>query len=305
MSRHRISCIAGLMLAAAMPAGIARANLIFADNLNGNAAFSAPLKGVLTTAESDWSSVIGDNHAADGKDTFTITWQLSSTLGAGTLAVASDYTADAKGIPISATISINQDTLTSDGFFIDPTPADNSEYSQPDAKNFPTYYTANAKAVDPATGQLVSLETDLLTTVLHEVGHAIGIAAAYQDLAAKLGMAKPNGSRNFIFANGDFAVMTFDTEGTHVADNTMGQLGGNPYDQTHDLMNPTIDVGERKLISPMDIAILQEAYGYSAPVAPIPEPEAAGIAGLLVMGVACARPRRARIAEAISRGWGA
>ncbi len=89
--------------------------------------------------------------------------------------------------------------------------------------------------------------------------------------------------------------MTFDTEGTHVADNTMGQLGGNPYDQTHDLMNPTIDEGERKLISPMDIAILQQAYGYTAPVAPIPEPRTAEIAGLVVMGVVCARPRRERM----------
>ncbi len=198
MSHLRKSCIAGLLLAASLPAGVARANLMFADNLNGNAAFSAPLKGVLTTAEADWSSVIGDNHAADGKDTFTINWQLSSTLPAGTLAVASSYMADANGIPASATISINQDTLTSDGFFIDPTPADNSEYSQPDAKNFPTYYTANAKAVDAATGQLVSLETDLLTTILHEIGHAIGIAVAYENLSAKLGIGRNRTGRGIL-----------------------------------------------------------------------------------------------------------
>jgi hypothetical protein len=249
----------------------AYANLMFADNLAGNAAISATEKGVLQAAEGAWSSVFANINAANGKNTFTITWANVTTLDTGVLAVTSNQMADGDGIPQSANIVINQNSLTSDGFFVDPTPNDNSEFTQPDPK-FPYYFAAKDDAKDPGTGQLVSLEIDLYSTILHEIGHALGMSLAYDKFGARLGAANPGGDRNFVFDNGDFAVISSNDEGSHVDQTQTGQLNGQPYDQLHDLMNPTVANGTRNLISPMDIAILTQGYGYTLAPVQVPEP---------------------------------
>ncbi len=50
------------------------------------------------------------------------------------------------------------------GWFVDPTPADNSEFS------VPTAYGLEASSGSPAAGRI-----DLLAAVLHEEGHALGL----------------------------------------------------------------------------------------------------------------------------------
>ncbi|NEQ97870.1 MAG: PKD domain-containing protein, partial [Cyanothece sp. SIO2G6] len=150
-------------------------------------------------------------------------------LPTGQLAEATITRFDTNGQPIAGTILLDDDA-NGLGWYIDPTPWDNTEY-HPDQ----TDTLLKATPDSPAHGRY-----DLLTTLLHELGHLAGIIhgnPTYDDRLQYL-----NGTPTFI-GNGYTAELTHDL--SHLADPTQ-------------LMSPYLAPGIRKLPSPLELQILAD-----------------------------------------------
>jgi hypothetical protein len=164
-----------------------------------------------------------------------------TNLPAGQLAEATITGYNNNGRPNTATITLDDDGNgvgwfidgtpedgNGVGWFIDGTPEDNSEFR---AGSGGDYFTANPDSA--AYGKY-----DLLTTILHEMGHTLGIISGYSEFDRRV---KGN---KFVTASGTEITLTPD--GSHL-DSTLY-----PYD----LMNTTLKTGVRKLPSAMDWATI-------------------------------------------------
>jgi DNA/RNA endonuclease G (NUC1) len=151
--------------------------------------------------------------------TFAIT-----NLPTGQLAEGTITSYNINGTPKTATISIDNDA-NGVGWFLDTTPQDNSEFTGVD-----NYLQATPNSA--ASGKY-----DLLTAILHEMGHTLGIINGYSEFDQHI-------------KNGIFTTDTFSTkltpDGSHL-DSTLY-----PYD----LMNTSLKPGVRKLPSAMDWVII-------------------------------------------------
>ncbi len=164
--------------------------------------------------------------------------------GGPALGCAGEYM-ESGGLPTSASITIDADAMGL-GWFIDPTPTDNAE--------FPTLVTPYFAQGGPAG-------IDMYSTVLHELGHAIGFANAYSNFAGHT-LPGADGEGIFIFFNSSFTAILPQGDWSHI-DPT---VPSHPW-QFGDLMGPTIGVGQRNLITSLDVDMFREAYGawYSGP----------------------------------------
>jgi Bacterial Ig domain len=171
------------------------------------------LTRIYSTAQSIWHS------STDLNLNFTIT-----NLPTGQLAEATITGYDNLGRPNTATISIDDDA-NGIGWFLDTTPQDNSEFTG-------TYTYFQATPNSAASGKY-----DLLTTILHEMGHTLGIINGYSEFD------KYVKGRQFI-TNTFTANLTPD--GSHL-DTTF-----HPYD----LMNTSLKPGVRKLPSALNLAMI-------------------------------------------------
>jgi hypothetical protein len=142
----------------------------------------------------------------------------------GHLAEGSITSYNPNGTPKTATITIDDDA-NGVGWFIDTTPGDNSEFTGTD-----TYLQATPNS--PASGKY-----DILTTILHEMGHTLGIINGYSEFD------KYVKGRQFIT---ETFISQLTPDGSHL-DSTLY-----PYD----LMNTSLKPGVRKLPSAMDWAII-------------------------------------------------
>ncbi len=171
------------------------------------------LTNIYSTAQSIWHTTTPINL------NFEIT-----NLPTGQLAEGSITSYNTNGTPKTATISIDNDA-NGVGWFLDTTPQDNSEFTGVD-----NYLQATPNSA--ASGKY-----DLLTTILHEMGHTLGIINGYSEF-------------NKYVKNGIFTTDTLTTkltpDGSHL-DSTLY-----PYD----LMNTSLKPGVRKLPSAMDWAII-------------------------------------------------
>jgi PKD domain/Bacterial Ig domain len=145
-------------------------------------------------------------------------------LPTGQLAEGTITSYNTNGTPKTATITIDNDA-NGVGWFLDTTPQDNSEFTGVD-----NYLQATPNS--PAAGKY-----DLLTAILHEMGHTLGIINGYSEFDKYV-------------KGGIFTTDTFTTkltpDGSHL-DSTLY-----PYD----LMNTSLKPGVRKLPSTMDWAII-------------------------------------------------
>jgi large repetitive protein len=158
---------------------------------------------------------------------------------------------DSNGRPNSGTLTIDS-TGNGQGWFIDTTPGDNSEFDQQLTE---TAYRATSGA---AAGKY-----DLLTAILHELGHLQGIIQGNSEF-----------DRNI--KNGKFITDTITAQltpdGSHL-DSTLY-----PYD----LLNTSLKPGIRKLPSQLDLAIINQLYSHPASQNKPPQnPNAALTAGAL------------------------
>jgi hypothetical protein len=140
---------------------------------------------------------------------------------------------DTNGRPNSGTLTLDTDG-NSLGWFIDSTPDDNTEFDQ----------TLTTTAFRATTGA-ASGKYDLLTTILHELGHLQGIISG--NTAFDTHVQNINGIPTFI--NGGITA-TLTPDGSHL-DSTLY-----PYD----LMNTSLKPGVRKLPSSLDLAILNTIW---------------------------------------------
>jgi hypothetical protein len=175
---------------------------------------TSDLDRIYSTARSIWHT------NTDLNLNFAIT-----NLPTGQLAEATITGYDNLGRPNTATITIDDDA-NGVGWFIDSTPEDNSEFTGMD-----NYLQANPNSA--AYGKY-----DLLTTILHEMGHTLGIINGYSEFDKR--------TRDNKFITDTGVEITLTPDGSHL-DSTLY-----PYD----LMNTTLKTGVRKLPSTMDWAIL-------------------------------------------------
>ena len=164
----RVLVVLGVVLAAGQTASGLTINL---TQDGGNAEFAA----VVEAAAAHWESFILDDFEVP------ITYRLFS-LGPGVTAVTNmGGTSGPPPRPVGATILFNQDV----SWFIDPTPEEHSEFS--------TYeeFTMDFGGGEINAGRVYSGASlggwDLLSTAIHEMGHALGfdpnLAAAGAEIA--------------------------------------------------------------------------------------------------------------------------
>jgi hypothetical protein len=185
---------------------------LFSGNLSHN---SSPnlLTNIYNTAQALW-------HTTTPIDlNFAIT-----NLATGQLAEATITGYDQLGRPNTATITIDNDA-NGVGWFIDSTPQDNSEFTGLD-----NYLQATPNSA--ASGKY-----DLLTTILHEMGHTLGIINGYSEFDKYIK------GRQFIT---DTFTPNLTPDGSHL-DTTF-----HPYD----LMNTSLKPGVRKLPSALNLAMI-------------------------------------------------
>ncbi len=173
------------------------------------------------------------NYLTQLQSTLVTSWHLPTDLNlifnitnlpTGQLAEATITGYDQLGRPNTATITIDNDA-NGVGWFLDTTPQDNSEFTGLD-----TYFQATPNSA--AAGKY-----DLLTTILHEMGHTLGIINGYSEFD------KYVKGRQFI---SDTFTATLTPDGSHL-DTTF-----HPYD----LMNTSLKLGVRKLPSALNLAMI-------------------------------------------------
>ncbi len=178
------------------------------------------LTNIYSTARSIWHS----NTSIDLN--FAI-----SNLPSGQLAEATITSYNTNGTPKTATITIDDDA-NGVGWFIDTTPEDNSEFRRRDGGTggLGDYFIADSNS--EASGKY-----DLLTAILHEMGHTLGIINGYSELDKYVKGKK--------FTTNTFTA-NLTPDGSHL-DTTLY-----PYD----LMNTSLKPGVRKLPSALNLAMI-------------------------------------------------
>jgi PKD repeat protein len=164
----------------------------------------------------------------DPANPFDLTLQIKD-LPTGQLAEAQITKYDQQGRPNGGTILIDNDA-NGVGWFIDPTPEENSEFSQ----------TLTDTAFRATTGEAFG-KYDLLTSILHEMGHLAGIIAGNPGFDSNVQTI--NGVKTFV---GNNFTATLTPDGSHLDSKV------HPYD----LMNNTLAPGVRKLPSWLNLQMV-------------------------------------------------
>jgi hypothetical protein len=200
-----------------------------ADFRWGDDSYTAKTRQVVEQAIATWMTVIDDfNYTDTGHPGYYTLNVFVEDLDGDTLAKNSIQEIDDDGKPYESELTIDPFR----NWYVDPAPWEDSEFTK--------FLTPFAAKDGPAGA-------DLYSTVLHELGHAMGISS-------NSGLAihdRVNGNSVFTLNDGNTVQLTSDH--AHISDTT--------FNFANDLMLPTTP-GDRRIVSEVDARILGEAYGY-------------------------------------------
>jgi hypothetical protein len=275
------------------------------DTDNFNAVFGSQAtaaRAEVDAALSYWQNALQNFNYADGSNSFHLTISVNPTDHSNDATTLPGLLVDGQGKPKSAIIQLGAGTDGhGGGYFIDPTPYDSSEYQR----------GIDAYAADAFRGTSAGSGADLLTMVLHETMHAVGLNADPREAFQQNlhGYLRSTGQADqidgpgslFTFTGPDVRALLTSDDGDSADIGRATHLArpGNSYTDpaTHltyaggwDVLNPIYYVGRRMLVSPTDVLLLGDAYGYTvnmpatlttgspapvpAPTPPVPTPPA-------------------------------
>ena len=300
----RLCMCCALMTVLAAGAQAITINIAYDDGMadtNSSGTFNAVEKAVIAQGVSQWQTAI----TSGGVVNITV---LKSTLAGNLLGFASQYTTNLgdsepdghlNGTPTSGRVQIDDRLGDAFGFFVDPTPADNSEFIPGNT----AYHFVNG----PAN------QYDMLTLVKHEIAHVLGFSQSFDNFFDNLAPSPIAAEMNrwlyvftgppavgpaaqylpgppLQFPNGGVYMREWEevVSGPGPVPSHVDEYTGPPVPPPasgigtvagffdDDLMNPTQALGERKIESDVDLDILADAFGYTV----IPEPVTLTLIGL-------------------------
>ncbi|QDV38885.1 hypothetical protein [Tautonia plasticadhaerens] len=206
--------------------------------------FSPAERAAIDRAIAVWEGLVVDNNRPDNTLSVTFLGGSASGLDMGDTLGLSTVRYD-EGGTIEATIELDADG-GGEGWFVDPTPWDDLEF--PVAAS-PTYLVGG-----PAG------RYDFLSTVLHELGHALGIGIGFEDNVSDRISPIP-GAGGAVLYSGPTGVTAALSPGLDHLDPTF---------HAYDLLAPEGLVGTRALPTELDLLLLADAYGYRVDIPQTP-----------------------------------
>ena len=185
----------------------------------------------------------------------TISFKLD-TLSAFTAGISNIDSFDSNTRPLTTTIRVDNSTTP---FYIDPTPADNSEFTLADFTILSG--TVNSGRFGAAVDTPANRRYDLLSLILHEMEHSLGFDA---DNASNTRYTSAiNGAGDILtvptLVSGLGSPFDIPVTGTHID----GTANGGIFDNTS-LALPGFNFGERALLSGVDIFAICTIEGCDA-----------------------------------------
>lgn len=236
-------------------------NRVVSDNFGIYGANANLARSIVDRAIDDWERVIVDFNYAGGGNTYNVEISAAPISGRGvTSGITRDNAVDKK--PTSADITMD-DNGGGGGWYFDPVIGTSAV---PDDGEFNTN-------LSPFEGDAGNVGNDFYRTILHELGHAMGILNSTGFL--KIGDFLTNGGADP--NNGAETLRLLDFNGDNVTDYTLttdggGHMfeGGGAYTgpiHPNDLMNDgrTVATGDtiRQLITDDNARLLRDVYGYT------------------------------------------
>jgi hypothetical protein len=231
------------------------------DKFNSVYGFNADrARLIVQRAIDDWERIILNFNRSGGSNTYNLTVD-AEDLGSTARGRTSNIAYDLQGKPTSARVTMDDDGgIGGGGWYFDPEPGPSH---QPDDSEF-TFIDS------PFQARNLLLGTDFYRTVLHEIGHAMGLAMSSNrltSLAVDIG-DDPND-------DGTAHLFTLDINPSPGSDFTFTNAGGaHLYEgpsvagcpiHPNELMNSgrAGESGRRNLISDDSAVLLRDVYGYT------------------------------------------
>lgn len=225
------------------------------DDFAAEYGLSATLaRTIVDRAIADWERVIA-NFNRDGHNDFSLHIE-AKPLSGTYLGLTSAIHQTAEGLPYSANIDMD-DNGAGGGWYFDPSIGTSTI---PDDSEFDTL--GNRFAASGAS------DCDFYTVILHEIGHAMGIAGdpllAIDDYLVPTGLMDPNDPSSELFVmnldGGSIRATLTEANGLHFYE---GPAIGGLVLHPNELMNRGTPDERRRLISDLDAFALRDCYGYT------------------------------------------